>query len=308
MRGGVEVHRADAAFTADGATFDAGSWIVRLDQPFRPFAKDLLEPQRYPDLRASPGGPPIAAVRHGRLDAGVPDGRAGDSRRARPRRADDEAGGVPGRRGAHSRGPRQGRSCFGRLGTNASPRIYPPLYILDPATNQFVPRASTRCWRPAFPCRAPRTRVRLPTRRDGPGRVRRHGQARGRSGSRGDDGVEQHGVTAGSRHASADGDACRRFMPRASGSTSSWIANIDEGWTRWVLEQYRLPVHDGHERGRPGPAISRERFDVVILPSQSPRAILEGHRPDGPRSRERAVEPRAAGVPRRHWRRRRGRR
>ena len=59
MRGGVEVSRADTDFTADGRAYPAGTWVVRMDQPFRPFALDMLAPQHYPDLRASPGGPPI---------------------------------------------------------------------------------------------------------------------------------------------------------------------------------------------------------------------------------------------------------
>ncbi|GBD33566.1 hypothetical protein HRbin33_02560 [bacterium HR33] len=59
LRGGVEVHRATAPFAVDGRSFSSGSYVIFMAQPFRPFVKDLLEPQRHPDVRVYPGGPPI---------------------------------------------------------------------------------------------------------------------------------------------------------------------------------------------------------------------------------------------------------
>jgi hypothetical protein len=57
----------------------------------------------------------------------------------------------------------------------------------------------------------------------------------------------------------------------------SWNGSMDEGWTRWVFEQLGVnyvTVHDSAVK-RGG---LRDRFDVVILPSESEPAIFGGRR------------------------------
>jgi len=56
---GIVVSKATAAFTVNGKSYPAGSYIVKTDQAFRPHVLDLFEPQDHPNDFAYPGGPPI---------------------------------------------------------------------------------------------------------------------------------------------------------------------------------------------------------------------------------------------------------
>lgn len=67
----------------------------------------------------------------------------------------------------------------------------------------------------------------------------------------------------------AEGEA-----PRV-GLYKSYDAAMDEGWTRWVFDTWKIPyvtlVDSVVQGGR-----LRERFDVILLPDQDPRKILDG--------------------------------
>ena len=58
-RGQVELRTALHPIALAGQRFAAGSYVVVLRQPYAAFAKTLLEPQHYPDLRLYPAGPPL---------------------------------------------------------------------------------------------------------------------------------------------------------------------------------------------------------------------------------------------------------
>jgi hypothetical protein len=52
---GVEVHRARDAFEGGGRKYEAGAHVVLMSQPFRAFAKDMLEKQTYLAQRGAGG-------------------------------------------------------------------------------------------------------------------------------------------------------------------------------------------------------------------------------------------------------------
>ena len=55
----------------------------------------------------------------------------------------------------------------------------------------------------------------------------------------------------------------------------SYDASMDEGWTRWVFDTWKVPyVSLADSVVRAGRL--KQKFDVIILPDQSPRELLEG--------------------------------
>jgi hypothetical protein len=58
IKNGVWVQRAAAAFTVNGKSYPAGSFVVKTAQAFRPHVLDMFEPQDHPDDFAYPGATP----------------------------------------------------------------------------------------------------------------------------------------------------------------------------------------------------------------------------------------------------------
>ncbi len=155
--GEVEIHQAKAPFTANGRQYAAGSWVIKLAQPYGAFAKTMLERQRVSRPAAVPRRTTEAAVRRDRAHARPADGRRGRSDRAAvrgdpragadaPPGADADAGaaevGVSRRtrvergvhRGGAPAGGRHRRSTARRAGSRTpAARIAPGTWIVPPS-------------------------------------------------------------------------------------------------------------------------------------------------------------------------------
>ena len=67
----------------------------------------------------------------------------------------------------------------------------------------------------------------------------------------------------------------------------SWNANMDEGWTRWILEQYQFPFTSVYNADVIAGHL-HDKFDVIVMPDSQTRQIMEGNRPG-------SIPPRYAG-------------
>jgi hypothetical protein len=248
QQGGVEVSRADAPFEADGRQFAAGTFVVPMTQVFSRYAKDMLEKQTYPEVRRSPTSPPeppydVTAWSLGMLlgvDHVLVHKPLGDA--VKLTRLD----GAPVLTGKVTGNP------SARLGAGG------PLYTFDyrgpdaaKAINKLlkdgahVALKGDRAW----VSNAPKKTL--------------------------DSVAGTMGFEIKAADSAAPAGAIAVKAPRI-GMYSPWTGgNMDEGWTRWVLEQYdftQTTLHNAEIRaGR-----LREKFDAIILPDQQPRSIIDG--------------------------------
>ncbi len=54
-----------------------------------------------------------------------------------------------------------------------------------------------------------------------------------------------------------------------------WVANIDEGWTRWILDQYRFTYKNVDNKTIKAGKL-KDAFDVILIPDVEKEIIVEG--------------------------------
>ena len=69
--------------------------------------------------------------------------------------------------------------------------------------------------------------------------------------------------------------AMERINPFRLGMYKPWLASMDEGWTRWILEQYEFPLKSISTRDMKEEKLS-SMYDVIIMPDVSTAVIVDG--------------------------------
>jgi hypothetical protein len=241
--GGVRVSRLTAPATIDGASYAAGTWIIPTDQEFAAMAREVLDIQKYPDMRQYPGGPPQrpydAAGWTLPLQMGV-NVIASTAPLGAQARASLEVLGPAidpkARPTMYSAAPADA-AVFDSVpgaGFDTDPRaaaIVPPAgritgkgpaLALDPAQNNAY-RAINRAWKDGATVRFVGGTATAPARYSING-LSEASQTR----------LVRSLALAAERTATG-GTVVRK--PRI-GLYQPWTGSMDEGWTRWVLEQY----------------------------------------------------------------------
>jgi hypothetical protein len=79
-----------------------------------------------------------------------------------------------------------------------------------------------------------------------------------------------------SLRAEASGSGGQRVDRPRAGLFKPWQASMDEGWTRWLLEQYGFDIVSLRNADIKAGALA-DRLDVIILADYGARSILEGY-------------------------------
>jgi hypothetical protein len=69
----------------------------------------------------------------------------------------------------------------------------------------------------------------------------------------------------------------KKITPFRLGMYKPWAASMDEGWTRWLLEQYHFPLQSISTKEMKEKNLGSS-FDVVVIPDISKEVIIDGKR------------------------------
>jgi hypothetical protein len=251
---GVEVYRAPAAFEADGKSYAPGAFVIPMAQVFARYAKDILEQQTYPEVRRAPNAPPeppydVSAWSLGMLlgvDHVVVKKPLASNIGLEKLRAAPKLGGKVTGSGT--------RFVFDYRGPDSAIAI-----------NRLL-KDGAKVW--------------LETGRDGAepiGRVTVSGMTRQQIDSvASDSSLAVKADSGGPKAATQPGNGFAVRAPRI-GMYDTWNGgNMDEGWTRWVLEQYGFTSSRLHNADVRAGGL-RDKYDAIILPDQGVRSMVEGN-------------------------------
>jgi hypothetical protein len=267
-RGGVQIHQANTPFTADGVEYPANTYVILMSQPFRAHAKDLLEVQRYPERRPSPESPPerpydIAGwtlpLQMGVRTITVVHPFEADLRQLPM---------LPAVQGSLNGAPEPTSYLFENR-TNVEAILLNHLFNVgltdnSPQYNLYRAQRDVELAGKTLP----RGTILIKTVEPPLQQVREIAALASEFG------IHIH------TDASLDADTIRRTFtsvqaPRL-GLYKPWTANMDEGWTRWVLDTYGFRYNSlTNAEIRAGDLAAR--YDAIILPDLGASGILNGH-------------------------------
>ncbi len=268
QRGGVEIHQANAPFTADGVEYPAETFVVLMAQPFRAHAKDLLEVQRYPERRPSPESPPerpydIAGwtlpLQMGVRTISVVHPFEADLRLT-PVLAPMEGRleGVPEPKGYLFENRTNAEAIVLNRLFNAKLADNSPKYTLYRADREInsggrtFPRGSILIRTAAPPLQEMEAMAALATAFG----IRIYA----------DESIDEQ---------TFDRSFSKMTAPRL-GLYKPWTANMDEGWTRWVLDTHEF-IYNSLTNAEIQAGHLVDRYDAIILPDFGASGILNGH-------------------------------
>ncbi len=247
MQGGIEAHKANKAFKVGNKKYEAGTIILYGAQAFRPFLIDLMEKQNYPDQFLYPGGPPQPPYDLAGWTLPMQMG-------VTVHRIDDEFK-VSQQQIINKLVPEAGR-VFGRTNFAFSNRDN----LSAVAVNRLQKQGHT---------------VRQLIKDD-------NGHKAGTfivsEGENLKNNVEELSKNLGidfNETKLANGAKTKTLNKIKVGIYKSWQANKDEGWTRWVLEQFEFDIDTLHNKDIQNKELSK--YSAIIIPSQSPKGILNGY-------------------------------
>jgi hypothetical protein len=247
-----------------------GAYLLPTAQPLGRFVKEMLEPQRYPETRPAAGVAPMApydvAAWTLPLMMGVEVEKANLSKTERSDSRLFEARDWP---------------KGGLIGNGTVAVLDRRVTAAAGLLNEALKTGNARVALEAFEAEGTRFEAGTVLLAAGPGLDRI---------------ASRHHVALHTLKAAPAVKQAALKAPRV-GLLKPWSASMDEGWTRWVLEQYGFAPKSLEPKAVQAGKL-RESLDVIVLPDVAKAVLLEGRaRPEGENVRRftEAVPPEYSG-------------